>query len=71
MTIGQKLTEARGTERQSVVADAVGISVSALSNYENDTRVPRDEIKIKLANYYGKSVQELFFCKLGTQIVNS
>ena len=29
--------------------------------YENDQRVPRDSIKVKLAGYYKKSVQSIFF----------
>ena len=46
---------------RETVADAVGISVSAISMYENGERIPRDVVKVKLASYYGKSVQEIFF----------
>lgn len=28
---------------------------------KNGQRIPKDEIKIRLANYYKKSVQEIFF----------
>lgn len=61
LTIGDRLIAARGQRRREVVAAAVGISASAISMYENNDRVPRDEIKVKLANYFGMSVQELFF----------
>ena len=59
--IGNKLLELRGNKSQHSVANAVGISKSALSMYEQGNRVPRDEIKIKLAEFYGKTVQEIFF----------
>ncbi|WP_423748200.1 hypothetical protein [Bacillus cereus] len=29
--------------------------------YENGQRIPRDNIKIKLANFYGVTVQTIFF----------
>jgi len=39
----------------------LGISQSALCQYETDERMPRDEIKVRLSNYYGVSVQALFY----------
>lgn len=59
--IAQKLIDARGNIPRQQVCDAVGISLSALSMYEIGDRIPRDEIKLKLAAYYGKTVQDLFF----------
>ncbi len=59
--IGKRLVELRGNLSQEHVARDNGISVSALSMYEQGNRIPRDEIKIKLSNYYGVTVQELFF----------
>lgn len=61
MTVAEKLIAARGKKRREDVAAAVGISVSALAMYENGDRTPRDIIKIKLADYYNMTVQELFF----------
>lgn len=61
MTIGEKLKELRGERAQKDVAETVGITVSALSNYENDTRIPKDEIKKKLALYYKTNIEKLFF----------
>lgn len=61
MRIAQRLVEARGDIPRETVAKAVGISISAISMYETGARIPRDEIKIRLADYYHKSVQELFF----------
>ena len=61
MTVPERLVQARGLRRRADVAAEVGISVSALSMYETGARVPRDEIKIRLADCYHTSVQELFF----------
>ena len=58
---GARLKELRGAKSQESVANDVGISVSALGMYETEQRVPRDEIKIRLANYYNSTVQDIFF----------
>lgn len=59
--IGKRLTELRGSKTQEEVANAVGISTSALSMYECGERIPRDPIKVRLASYFEKSVQSIFF----------
>lgn len=59
--IGERLVKLRGSTSRDAVAKAVGISISAISMYENGERIPRDAIKIKLAEFYKKSVQEIFF----------
>jgi transcriptional regulator len=61
MSIGEKLKKLRGGKKSKDVAKAIGITISALSNYENDYRIPRDETKRKIAKYYKKSVEEIFF----------
>lgn len=59
--IGRKLKTLRGSSTQSETAKSLGISISALAMYENGCRIPRDEIKLKIAKYYGKTVEEIFF----------
>lgn len=59
--IGARLKELRGDRRISKVAEDLGISPSALSMYENGERIPRDVIKIKIANYYGEPISDIFF----------
>ena len=61
MTAAEKLVKARGKRTRECVAEAVNVSVSAIAMYENGARIPRDEVKVRLADYYGMSVQELFF----------
>lgn len=60
-TVGARLVRMRGEKDRGAVAEAVGISCSALGMYEQGNRMPRDEIKVRLANYYGVTVQSLFF----------
>lgn len=60
-SIGNKLIELRGGAPREVVANEIGVSVSALAMYEQGNRIPRDEIKIRIAQYYGKTVQNIFF----------
>lgn len=59
--IAGRLTKLRGDTPREEVAKALNISVSALQMYENGQRVPRDEIKLRIASYYNKTVQEIFF----------
>ena len=59
--LGLRLRMLRGDRTLSEVSDATGIGISALGNYELGLRMPRDEAKLALANYYGMSVGELFY----------
>ena len=61
IAIGKKLKNLRGGKTQEMVAKDVGVSLSAITMYERGERMPRDEIKVKLANYFGVSVSSLFF----------
>lgn len=58
--IGQTLRTLRGEKPQKEVADAVGVTVMAISQYENGERIPRDDVKLKLANYFNESVERIF-----------
>lgn len=71
MTIAEKLVAARGEKSREEIAKAVGISASAVSMYETGARIPRDEIKVRLADYFGVSVQALFFDSGVTLRVNT
>lgn len=61
VAIGEKLKKLRGDVTQRKVANDVDISVSALSMYETGKRIPRDEVKLRLSEYYGVSIEKLFF----------
>ena len=59
--IAKKLVELRGDKSQVEVATAVGVSVSAIAMYESGQRIPRDEIKIRIADYYKVGVADIFY----------
>lgn len=61
IVVGERLRKLRGDIPMQTVADANGISVSALGMYETGKRIPRDEIKVKLAKYFGTTIEALFF----------
>ena len=61
ITVGERLRNLRGSRSQAEVADALGISQAALSSYENNERIPRDPVKIRIAKYYNRSVAFIFF----------
>lgn len=61
--IARTLIDLRGNRSREEVASALGLSLSAIAMYEIGARIPRDETKMKIAEYYGKSVEDIFFTK--------
>ena len=62
-TIGARLRVLRGEKTVREVAKDLGISPSALTMYELGQRSPKDEVKKKLAEYFGTTVGALFFAE--------
>lgn len=69
MTIGEKLKCLREEKGISVdeMAKELDLTRQAVYNYESNSRIPRDEIKIKIAQYFKKSVEEIFFDTKATE----
>lgn len=61
MSFGKILRDLRGDKTQEEIAQAVGVTKSSWAMYEREERIPRDEVKIQIAKYFGKSVQDIFF----------
>lgn len=63
MSLGEKLKLLREKKGISVdeMATELDLTRQAIYNYENNIRIPRDEIKVKIAKYYNRSVGEIFF----------
>lgn len=59
--IGRRLVELRGNKTREEVAKSLEISTSALSMYERGERIPRDNIKIRISQYYKKPISKIFF----------
>ena len=64
MTFGDKMKELRGNKSKRIVAEELGISFSSYVKYERNERVPRDNIKTRIAKYFNCSVQEIFFTSI-------
>ena len=63
MEIGRRLRSLRGARTLQTVSNETGLGVSALTMYELGQRMPRDEAKIILSEYYGISIDALFFAQ--------
>lgn len=63
--IATRLVELRNSKNltQNELAIKVGVSPTSIAMYEAGKRIPRDEVKIRLAKVFGKSVQSIFFAK--------
>lgn len=59
--VAVRLLLLRGDRSQEEVAAAIGVRQSTMAMYESGARMPRDEIKLALARYYGCSVESIFF----------
>ena len=62
----KKLRNAKG-ETQAETAFACGVTPSAYAMYETGDRMPRDEVKVKIAQHFERSVAFIFFDKAVTQ----
>lgn len=61
MSYGEMLRKLRGDKSQDYIAAQIGVTKSSWAMYERNERTPRDEVKIRIANYFNKTVQEIFF----------
>jgi transcriptional regulator with XRE-family HTH domain len=59
--IGKRLRTLRGSRSLDEVAKALGVTPMAVSLWERGERVPNDNLKIKIATYYKRSVTTIFF----------
>ena len=58
--IGSQLRELRGTKSVADVAKILDISPSTWSMYENGERIPRDNIKLRICQYFHKPMLIFF-----------
>lgn len=58
---GVRLRELRGIRTRTGVAREIGMAYSTLQSYEDGKREPSGAVKQKLAEYYGVSVDSIFF----------
>lgn len=46
---------------QTAVAKALGVGMTTYNAWEKGVNIPRDEMKVKIAEFYGLSVGYIFF----------
>lgn len=56
----KQLREKKGIS-QLELSKKIGVSPSSITMYEQGERVPRDYVKIKIAEYFGVTVESIFF----------
>lgn len=59
--IGERLRRLRSSRTLAEVAKELGVTEMAVSLWERGERMPSDDMKVKIANYYRKSVTTIFF----------
>jgi transcriptional regulator with XRE-family HTH domain len=59
-TIGEKLRLLRMMKNitQDQLAKELNIGVNSVNRYENDNRVPKDEVLKRFADYYGVHIED-------------
>ena len=60
-TVGERLRQLRGNLTLEEVADALNVSSMAVSLWERGERTPGDDMKVKIAAFYKRTVMSLFF----------
>jgi len=61
--IAERLKKLRGERSQQEIAAAVGVTPMAISLYEAGERIPRDEVKVKLADLFMTTVDAIFYAQ--------
>ena len=59
--LGKRLRLLRGIKTRAEMSRETGLSQARIGNYEHGVRIPNDEAKAILANYFHTTVQKLFY----------
>ncbi|WP_425059215.1 hypothetical protein SCACP_38920 [Sporomusa carbonis] len=62
------LIELRGKRSRAEVAKELGITTQGFGMIERRKRIPRPDLMKRIADYYNKTVDELFFGTLGHEM---
>lgn len=66
--IGERIRKLRGKRTKAEVAAAIGVSESSYIKYERGERNPDDDIKMRIAAYFKRTVGHIFFDGLSTNV---
>ena len=56
-----KALRKKSGKTQAEMAEIINVSMSSYSQYEAGLKVPRDDVKVRIAEYFNKTVQSIFF----------
>ena len=59
--VGERLRKLRGKKTLEEVGKALEVTSMAVSMWERGERTPNDVMKVRIANYYNRSVNTIFF----------
>lgn len=60
-TIGERLVKLRGIRTRVGAAREMGLNPGTLAFFERGQRLPSYGAMVRIADYYGATVQEIFF----------
>jgi len=61
MTLGERIKKLRNSKKMtlSVMAERIGVTISAVAAYENGTRTPSVDVLIKIAKLFNMTIDHL------------
>lgn len=59
-----KILRLKHGETQKQLAEAIGVSIMAISKYESGNAIPSDDNKVKISRHYNMSVESIFYPKI-------
>ena len=59
--VSLRFRQLRGKRTQREVAAGIGVSSNLYAMYERGERMPKDKDKPKIAEYFGLSIEDLFY----------
>lgn len=63
IVIGKRLKALRGTKTLEEVGNDLNVTAMAVSLWERGERIPNDDLKIKISNYFGVPLVDIFFAE--------
>ncbi|MGI6315396.1 MAG: helix-turn-helix transcriptional regulator [Christensenellales bacterium] len=68
--IGRRLRALRGDISPEKAAEDLHIGINSLIQYEKGGRIPRDEVKIRIARYYRTTAAKIFYPEMSLNVTS-
>ena len=63
IVIGKRLKELRGEKTLENVGNDLNVTPMAVSLWERGERIPNDDMKLKISNYFGVPLFDIFYAE--------